>query len=179
MPDLQTQQLMKQPPNNRIQKQMQDRSFLWCIQLISFHNACIIHGAMPLYMVLCHYTWCYAIIHGDMPFFRASEILKTKCQKALSRNKAFRQSWEQVANSSVDRASDWKARSNTDSGSNPRCNKGFLLPSLLWRRTLLRCSNSPREQSHASTSVCALTLSLPLRHHNYNVLDDVSAGKTS
>ena len=110
MPDLQTQQLMKQPPNNRIQKQMQDRSFLWCIQLISFHNACIIHGAMPLYMVLCHYTWCYAIIHGDMPFFRASEILKTKCQKAPSRNKAFRQSWEQVANSSVGTASNWKAR---------------------------------------------------------------------
>ena len=54
MPDLQTQQLMKQPPNNSIQKQMQDRSFLWCIQLISFHNACIIHGAMPLYMILCH-----------------------------------------------------------------------------------------------------------------------------
>ena len=114
MPDLQTQQLMKQPPNNRIQKQMQDRSFLWCIQLISFHNACIIHGAMPLYMVLCHYTWCYAIIHGDMPFFRASEILKTKCQKAPSRNKAFRQSWEQVANSSVGTASDWKVRLSTD-----------------------------------------------------------------
>ena len=69
MPDLQTQQLMKQPPNNSIQKQMQDRSFLWCIQLISFPNACIIHGAMPLYMVLCHYTWWYAIIHGAMPLY--------------------------------------------------------------------------------------------------------------
>ena len=27
MPDLQTQQLMKQPPNNRIQKQMQEHKF--------------------------------------------------------------------------------------------------------------------------------------------------------
>ena len=103
-------------------------------------------------MVLCHSS-------------EAENILKTKCQKALCRNKAFCQSWEQVANSSVGTASDWKAWSNTDSGSNPRCSKGFFLPNPLWRQTLLRCSYSPRVQSHASTSVCALTLSLPLWHH--------------
>ena len=150
---------MKQPPNDRFKNKCKNRSFLWYIQFISFHNTCTIHGAIS--------------------FFRCSEILKTKCQTAPSRNKAFRQSWEQVGNSSAGTASDWKAWSNTDSGSNPRCSKGFLLPSPLWRQTLLRCSYSPRMQSHASTSVCALTLSLPLWHHNYNVLDDVSAGKTS
>ena len=153
-----------------------NRSFLWYSQLISFHNARIIHGAMPLYMVLCHYTWCYAIIHGAMPFFRGSEILKTKYQTAPSRNKAFRQSWEQVANSSVGTASDWKVRSNTDSGSSPRWCTGFvsqsafnadsltvfaqppcdLSPSHLSMQTLLRYSHSPRVQSHASTSVSTL-----------------------
>ena len=121
--------------------------YTWCYA--------IIHGAMPLYMVICHYTWCYAIIHGDMPFFRASEILKTKCQKALSRNKAFRQSWEQVGNSSVGTASNWKTRTILTRVRVPDGARDFS-PSQLSMQTLLRYSHSPRVQWHASKSVCTL-----------------------
>ena len=152
---------VKEATSQRSYSRTNARTKVSCDIFSLFHS--ITHAQ---YMVLCHSS-------------DAVNILKTKCQKALSRNKAFCQSWEQVANSSAGTASDWKVRSNTDSGSTPRCSKGFLLPSPLWRQTVLRCSYSPRMQSHASTSVCAVTLSLPLWHHNYNVLDDVSAGKTS
>ena len=49
-----------------------------------------------------------------------------------------------------------KPGSNTDAGSSPQCRKGFVSQSQLPVRTLLRCSYSPRVQSHASTSVRAL-----------------------
>ena len=58
-------------------------------------------------------------------------------------------------NSSVDWASDWKARRNTDMGSSPRCGKGFLSWSQLPVWTLSQHLYSLRVQLHASTSVCS------------------------
>ena len=60
--------------------------------------------------------------------------------------------------SSVDRASDRRARRNIDAGSNPRCGKRFFSQIQLPVLTLLRCPYSPREQSHASTSMRTLNI---------------------
>ena len=60
-------------------------------------------------------------------------------------------------NSSVGRASDWKARRNTDVCTNPRCGKGFFSQGQLSVQTLSRCLyGSPRVQSHASATVRTL-----------------------
>ena len=50
----------------------------------------------------------------------------------------------------------------TDAGSSPRCGKGFFFfsQSQLSMQTVLRCPNSPRVQSHASTYVCTLTIQI-------------------
>ena len=64
-----------------------------------------------------------------------------------------------MRNSSAGRASDWKARRNTDEGSNPRCGKGFVSHSQLSVQTLLRCPYSPLVQSHTLTSVRMLKIS--------------------
>ena len=51
-----------------------------------------------------------------------------------------------------------KNRRSTDAGSSPRCSKGFFSQSQLSVQTVLLCPYSPRVQSHASTSVCTLTI---------------------
>ena len=61
-------------------------------------------------------------------------------------------------NSSVGRASDWKARRNTDVGLSPRYGRGVFCHSQLPVQTLLRCPHSPLVQSHASTSVRTLKI---------------------
>ena len=59
--------------------------------------------------------------------------------------------------SSVDTASDWKTKRNTDAGSCPRCDEGFS-PGVNFHCRLLRCPYSPRVQSHTSTSVRTLKI---------------------
>ena len=60
--------------------------------------------------------------------------------------------------SSAGRASNWKARCNTDGGSSPKCSKGFFSQSQLPVQTLLQCLYSPRVQMHVPTSVCTLKI---------------------
>ena len=71
--------------------------------------------------------------------------------------------------SSVGRASDWKARRNTDAGSSPRCGKGFFSQSQLPVKTLLRCPYSP-PCAVACTNICAHVKNL--KHwQSYHCLD--------
>ena len=63
--------------------------------------------------------------------------------------------WVGIAQRAV---SDWKARHNTNSSSNPQCCKGFFSQSQLSVQTLLQCPYSPGVQLHASTSVCMLKI---------------------
>ena len=71
--------------------------------------------------------------------------------------------------SSFGRASDWKARCNTESGLSPRCRKGFFSQSQRTVQTLIRCPYSPCVQLHASTPVCTLKsqtlVAIPLFGH--------------
>ena len=56
------------------------------------------------------------------------------------------QNFPRDGNSSVGRASDRKARRNTDMGSTAQCDKGFFSQSQVPVQTLLRCPYSPRVQ---------------------------------
>ena len=71
------------------------------------------------------------------------------------------------------RASDWHA---DDAGSIPQCGKGFFSQSQLSVQTLLRCSYSPRVQSHAFPSVC--TLKIPSTGNNTFVWTHENTART-
>ena len=60
--------------------------------------------------------------------------------------------------SSVGRASNWKARCNTDVGSSPKCSKGFFSQSQLPVQTLFPCLYSPCVQMHVPPSARTLKI---------------------
>ena len=68
---------------------------------------------------------------------------------------AIDKSLETLQNCTTD---DWKAKRTTDPGSSPWCGKGFFSQSQLPVLTFLWSPNSPRVQSHASTSVRPLKI---------------------
>ena len=88
-----------------------------------------------------------------------TETPKLSAVSAVLKNNFTHFSSVQDANSvsSVSRASDWKARRNTDAGSSPRCGRNFS-QSQLAVHTLLRCPCSPSVQQHASTCVRTLQI---------------------
>ena len=68
-------------------------------------------------------------------------------------------------NSSVDTASDWKARHNADAGSSPWCDTAFFFQSPFLVQTLLWCPHSRSVQSHWPTSECTLKIPNTLFGH--------------
>ena len=155
---LQTQQPMKQLPTIAFKTKCKNRSFLWCIQFLSFHNSCTIHAAIPLYMVLCH---------SSEPVKSWKQSARKRCHVTrLSASHENRSPTAQLAQRPTEKPGAILTRVRVPGGARD------LSPSHLSIQTLLRYSHSPRVQSHASTSVSTLKTPstgshIPLfGHHN-------------